>query len=220
MKRTFTLALLAAASSAGVAHGQSAIAIGGGIGTTGGVAEIQAQIQPWLQLRGGYNYFEYEADDTYDDIAYTGDLDLTTLGAFVDLHPFSNSFVISAGAYFGDKGLNLAATPGQSYEIDGQIYTPAQVGVLALSAALEETAPFLGLGWDTTFQGDGPFGFKFLAGAMFTGSPAIDLTSTGGTQSGNAAFQQALANEEVALQDEVNDYEVYPVVQAGVTFRF
>ena len=219
--RHLTLAALAigSAAMAGAANAQAGIAVGAGIGTTGGVVEAQVQVTPNIQLRGGYNYFQYDADDSYDDIEYAGELDLSTLAAFVDFRPFGNSFIVTGGAYFGEKTLDLVAAPGQTYEIGGQTYSAAQVGTLAAGVDLEDTAPFVGLGWDTTFQG-GPIGFKFIAGAMFTGSPQVTLSSTGGTLSNDAAFQAELQEEEQNLQSDVDDYEVYPVVQAGITVSF
>ena len=220
MNRMLKLAALAAGAGlgAGAAHGQ--IAVGAGIGTTGGTVEAQVQVAPFIQLRGGYNYFEYSVDDVYDDIEYEGDLDLTTGGAFVDLRPFGNSFIITGGAYFGGKTLGLSALPGQTYEIGGNTYSAAQVGTLAADVDLEDNAPFVGLGWDSTFQGDGNIGFKFIAGAMFTGSPQVNLTSTGGTLSNDSTFQAQLAQEEANLQEDIDDFEIYPVVQAGLTLRF
>lgn len=219
MKRTITLAALAigSAAAAGAAHAQ--VGVSGSIGTTGATVEAKMKVAPGIHLRGGYNYLEYEADDTYDDIDYQGDLDLSTLGAFVDLHPFGNSFFITGGAYFGDKGLALTATPTSNVEIGNQTFTPAQVGTLNMAADLDDTAPFLGLGWDTTYESSG-IGFRFLAGAMFTGSPRVNLTSTGGSLSNDANFQTQLAEEERNLQEDINDYEIYPVVQIGVTFGF
>jgi hypothetical protein len=219
MKRMITLAALAAGtvSVAGVAQAQ--VAVGGSIGTTGASVEAQVRVVPGIHLRGGYNYFEYEADDTYDDIAYVGDLDLSTIGAFVDWHPFGNSFFLSGGAFIGEKGLALTATPTANVEIGSQTFTPAQVGTLNMAADLEETAPFVGLGWDTTFENPG-LAFRFLAGAMFTGSPQVSLTSTGGSLSNDPNLQAQLAQEEQTLQDDINDYEIYPVVQAGITYSF
>lgn len=219
MKRMITLAALAAAGAAVSGAAQAQVAIGGSIGTTGATVEGQVKVLPGVNIRGGYNYLQYGADSTYDDIAYDGDLDFNTLGAFVDFHPFGNSFFITGGAYFGEKTLDLLATPTGNVEIGNQTYTPQQVGTLALAADLEDTAPFVGLGWDTTFENPG-IGFKFLAGAMFTGSPQVNLTASGGTLSNDANFQNQLAIEEQNLQDDINDYEVYPVVQAGLTFAF
>ena len=219
MKRSITLAALAIAGAATAGAAQAQIAVGGSIGTAGASAEAQLKVAPGINIRGGYNYLQYGADDTYDGVAYEGDLDLTTLGAFVDVHPFGNSFFITGGAYFGEKTLGLFATPTQNVEIGSQTFTPSQVGTLSLAADLEDTAPFIGLGWDTTFENPG-IGFKFLAGAMFTGTPQVNLTATGGTLSNDANFQTQLAQEEQNLQDEISDYEIYPVVQVGVTLGF
>ncbi len=218
-----TLAALAIGAGCGAqaAQAQAQFAVGGSIGTTGGTLEAQTQITPTIQLRGGYNYFQYGVDDTYGDIDYNGDLDLTTWGAFVDFRPFSNSFIVSAGAYFGDKTLKLDATPTRNVQVGNQTFTPAQVGRLNADADLKKTAPFVGLGWDTTFQNASPgMGFKFIAGAMFTGSPEVSMTSTGGSLSNDANFRQQLALEAQSLEDDISDYEVYPVVQAGLTWAF
>lgn len=219
MKRMIAMAALAAGTglAAGVADAQ--VAISGSIGTTGGTAEAKMKVAPILAIRGGYNYFQYEADDTYDDIAYQGDLDLSTAGAFLDLHPFGNAFMLTGGAYFGEKTLDLFATPTANVEIGNQTFTPAQVGTLNMKGDLEDTAPFLGLGWDSSFDTKG-LSFRFIAGAMFTGTPDVSLTASGGTLSNDSNFQAQLAQEEQNLQSDVDDYEIYPVVQLGLNWAF
>jgi hypothetical protein len=88
-----------------------------------------------------------------------------------------------------------------------------------MAADLEDTAPFVGIGWDTTFENPG-VAFKFIAGAMFTGSPQVNLTASGGTLSNDPNFQTQLAQEEQNLQNDIDAYEIYPVVQAGLTLSF
>jgi hypothetical protein len=213
MKHHIGLALALAAAGTGAAWADNGFAVGGSI-------EGQYALSDNFQLRGGYNFFEYGVDDTWDDIAYDGDLDLSTFGAFIDFRPFGGSFFLSAGAFIGDKTLDMTATPTTDVEIGGETFTPEQAGTLNMLGELEETAPFLGLGWDTTFQGSGPWGFKFLLGVMQTGSPEVTLTSSGGILSNDPDFQEELANEEANLEADVEDYEYYPVIQAGVTFAF
>ncbi len=221
MKRSVTLALATFGLGVGAAQAEDAgLAVSGSIGTTGGTIEGQAQITPWLQLRGGFNYFEYTVDEVFDDVDYEGDLDLSTFGVFADLRPFSNSFIVTGGAYIGDKTLNMLAVPTTPVEIGGQTFTPAQVGSLQLDAEMEETAPFVGIGFDTTFQGSGNFGFRGVLGAMFTGTPTIDLQSVGGALSNDPAFLAEVENEEANLRSDIDDFEVYPVVQLGVSYRF
>jgi len=219
---TMTLAAAATLATAGAAHAEKRVAIGVAGGTTGVSGEVSFKANRFIHLRGGYNYFQYDLDDGYEDIDYSGELDLSNFGAFVDLHPFGNGFVLSGGAFMGDKALNLVAEPSSTYEIGDQTFTSAEVGTLHLDAELESTAPFVGLGWDTTFQGDGNWGLRLLAGAMFTGTPSIDVYTEGGTRTPeqDAALQQEIAEEEANLQDDVDGYEVYPVVQIGLTFAF
>ncbi len=219
MKIIIAIAAIAAGSGLTAGAASAQISVSGSVGTTGGTVEAKIKVAPIVAIRGGYNYFQYEADDTYDDIAYQGDLDLSTAGAFVDVHPFGNAFMLTGGAYFGEKTLDLFATPTANVEIGNQTYTPAQVGTLNLAGDLEDTAPFVGLGWDTSFDTKG-LGFRFIAGAMFTGTPAIDLTASGGTLSNDPGFQTQLANEVQNLQDDIDDYEIYPVVQVGLSLTF
>lgn len=222
LSTAFALAAAATLAGAGTAHAEKRLAVGLAGGTTGVSGEVSFKANRYVHLRGGYNYFQYDLDDGYEDIDYSGELDLSNFGAFVDLHPFGNGFLLSGGAFIGDKALNLIAEPSSTYEIGDQTFTAAQVGTLHFDAELESTAPFVGLGWDTTFQGDSAWGLRFIAGAMFTGSPSIDLYTVGGTRSPSedAALQQEIAEEEANLQDDVSDYEVYPVAQIGLTFAF
>jgi hypothetical protein len=225
MKASLALAFAAAGIGAGLGAGEAhaQLAIGGGIGTTGGKIEAEYQTLPGLVVRGGYNYFQYGSiDGTYDNVHYTGDLDLSTLGAFLDYHPFGGGFMLTAGGYFGDKKLDLVSGQASTYTIGGQTFTSAQTGELRFKGNLEKNAPFIGLGWDTTYAGSGHWGFKFIAGAMFTGKPDVTLTSVGGvrTPTQEIAFQQALRDAQTTLQSDVNDYKVYPVVETGLTYRF
>jgi hypothetical protein len=54
-----------------------------------------------------------------DDLALRG---------FADMHPFKNSFLISGGAYFGDRNVSLDATPKANVVVNGVALAPAQVG--------------------------------------------------------------------------------------------
>lgn len=211
-----------AAIGAGAAQADAQFAVSGSIGTPGGTVEGQVSLNDYLGFRGGYNYLSFDVDEDYDGVAYDGELEMSTFGAFVDLHPFKNSFIITGGAYLGDKKLDAVATPTEPVEIGDLVYTPDQVGTLDMSADIGDTAPFIGLGFDTTFQGDGHWGFKIIAGAMFTESPAVALTSNGGTLSDEeqAIFVDELEKERQNLEDDIEDFKAYPVVQAGLTFRF
>lgn len=213
---TATLASLAVSP----AEAGPKVAVGGGLGTTGAGVQAQVELNDWIGLRGDYNVLQYSVEDTYDDVAYEGDLDMSTFGAYVDLRPFQNSFLVTGGMVFGDKKLESIASPTTNVDIGDQTFTPDQVGVLDMRADLGDTAPMFGLGFDTTFQGDGPFGFKLIVGAMFTDSPNIELTSRDGLLSDDPTFIAEVEQEELNLEEDIEDFKVWPVLQAGITFRF
>ena len=236
---TFALTALAGAVAAPAA--QAELAVSGGIGTTGGVVEAQWKVNDFIGLRGGLNYLSYGVDDEeYDGVTYDADLDINTFGAFADLRPFRNSFLITGGFYSGTQELTGVGVLMENTTIGDITYTPAQVGALGLDADLGETSPFLGLGFDTTFQGNGRVGFKLIAGAMFSGSPSLNLNVTGQDicafddpdaearcradptieAEAQALFDSELEKERQNVQDDLDDYEIFPVLQAGLTFRF
>jgi hypothetical protein len=216
------LAVLAAAlgwaSSSALAQ---SFAVDAGIGTTGVNANGQLRVLPWMAVRGGYNWLDFEMDDeTYDGVTYDAKLDWQNAGLFIDLHPFRNGFTVTGGAYIGDKLVELDATPEESVEIGGQVFTPSEVGQLNGAAEFEQAAPYVGIAWDNALFSDNALSFYARAGVMMSGSADVTLAASGGTLSDDPTFQQLLAQEEAEIEDEIDDYELFPVVGVGVSWRF
>lgn len=221
MIRTASLTLLAFVSTVSVASAQdSRFALGAQVGTPGIGVTGEFSVSPNLVLRGSFDSLQFDRDQTYDDIDYNAKIDFSSPAVFADWHPTGNAFFLSAGAYFGDRSLDLDATPTGPTQIGGQTYTPAQIGNLTGQVALESTVPFLGLGYDNTFTRGGHWGFRLVAGAAFGDEPEVDLNASGGTLSNDPTFQARLADEEADIQDDAGDFKILPVVQAGLTYRF
>ncbi|MEL7545547.1 MAG: hypothetical protein AAGJ84_02775 [Pseudomonadota bacterium] len=217
--RMAALVLVSAAMS-GTAMAEGNFALSGGVGTAGGTVEGQIRLNDRLQLRAGANYLAFDEDIDVDDITYDGELDISGLGAFVDVHPFGGSFFVSGGAMSGDKSIGLTASSTVPIEIGGVIFTPEEYGRLEGDVAFEDIAPFAGLGFDTTFQGRGHWGFSVMAGAALFGSGDVTLDAVGGTLSDDPLLQAALENEILEIEEEIEDYELYPVLQLGLSYRF
>lgn len=213
------LAALAIPCTAKAQDGER-FALGAQAGTPGLGLQAQWALNPRLVLRGGYNVLNWDRDQTYKGIDYDAKIDFKSPGAFVDLHPFANGFLVSGGAYFGSRKIDLDATPTGNVNIGGATFTPAQVGSLTGRIDLENTAPFIGLGYDNTFTLNGRLGFRLLAGAAFGDKPKVDLDARGGTLSNDPLFRARLDDEERQIQDEADNYKVLPVVQAGLNYRF
>jgi len=225
----FGCAILFAGSSAMTAHASDLnsasgnagnFAVGVGVGTTGGTFEGKYAFSDSLAVRGNLNLLKVSVDDEYDDIDYDAKFDATTFGGFIDFAPFKNGFVLSGGAYLGDKTLDLDATPANSVEIGGQIFTPNEVGILTGEAKLKSFAPYAGIGYDGFMGGAKSWSFNARAGVMFTGSPEVDLVSANGTLSSDARLRNELEAEIQAIEEEADEFKYYPVLTIGVARRF
>lgn len=214
---------LACASAAQAQDGR--FAIGPQVGTTGIGIEAQFKLSDKMTLRGGYDSLQFDEEVEGDDILYDGELDFSTGGVFIDLHPTGGAFFLSGGVYFGDRQVTISGTPapGTTVEIGDDTFTAAQIGTLNGEMDFGDTAPFVGLGWNTTFTGSKRWGFKFLVGAAFGGDPDATLTRTGGTAlspADQARLDAELRAEEMEIEEEADGFTIYPVVQLGLAFRF
>ncbi|MEO0450496.1 MAG: hypothetical protein AAFZ74_09310 [Pseudomonadota bacterium] len=221
---TIALRMVAAAAASfglcATAAADGDFAVTGGVGTLGGTVEGQFQLNDYFQLRAGANYLSFDETIDVDEISYDGELDFSGFGAFVDVHPLGNSFFITGGAYAGGKDIDLIASSDVAVDIGGVTLTPAEYGRLEGDVSFEDIAPFVGLGFDTTFEGNGSWGFNLMAGAAFFGSGDVTLDAVGGTLSNEPFVQAAVAQEIQDIEAEIEDYEIWPVLQVGLSYRF
>lgn len=214
---------LLAATSAQAQDGR--FAIGPQVGTTGVGVEAQFKASDRVTLRGGFDSLKFDQEVEGDDILYDGELDFSTGGLFIDLHPTGGAFFLSGGVYFGDRQVSVSGTPapGTTVEIGDDTFTAAQAGTLNGEMDFGGTAPFVGLGWNTTFTSSKRWGFKFLVGAAFGSDPEATLTRTGGSvlsPTDQARLNAQLRVEETEIEEETDGFKVFPVVQVGVAYRF
>jgi hypothetical protein len=217
--KTFAVAVaLAAAPLTGALAQTSPVAVGAQIGTPGIGGEAQLKLNDSFVVRGDVDYLSFKHDEDWSGVDYNGKAKAKTAGAFADWHPGGGSFLVSGGAYFGQRKVDFNGQPSGPVDIGGQTFTAAQVGRINGRAKLSKTQPFAGVGWDNTFGG-GAWGFRALAGVAFSKEPDVSLTSDG-TLAGDPAFQARLRQEEADIADDAKHFKYYPVVQVGLTRRF
>lgn len=221
--KLFIAAAAAALACASGAAAQDRLALGAQVGTTGVGLEAKFKLNDRFAVRGTLDTLQWEHEVETDDVNYDGDLDFNTGGVFLDFHPTGGPFFISAGSYFGERKVTVDGRPrGGAVEIGGQTFTAEQTGTLTGDVDFGDTAPFVGIGWDATFNSDNRFGIKALLGAAFGDDPQATLRRSGGialTPALQAQLDTALAQEEREVEDQV-DFRVYPVVQVGLSYRF
>jgi hypothetical protein len=205
-------------SFSGTVYSQD-ISIGLKASTLGLGLEAEKPFTDSLSGRIGVNYFTYGYSGIKDDIEYDFDLNLMSLAVLLDWHPFKGSFRISGGAIYNGNNLEANAKTSATYDIGDTTYTSSQLGTLNGKIDFNNIAPYLGLGWDTSFGKNKSFGFLFELGAIYQGSPKVDL-SADGPIANDATFQNELAKEEDNLQNSLDPYKFYPVLAVGLSYRF
>lgn len=194
-------------------------AIGIKAGTLGAGIEVGTTLGDHFGVRISAQHFTYDYDDAIDGIDYNLDLELNSFAAMLDWHPFADSFRLSAGALYNANKLDAQANPAVNYDIGGITYTATDAGRLIGSVEFDDFAPYAGIGWDTSFDKEYGLGFLLELGVLFQGSPNVNLTADGALTD-DPAFQAELEKEEASIQDELDEFKFYPVVTAGLIYRF
>ena len=220
-----TAAAAVAGLCVGVAGAASAaentgFALGAHAGTTGIGLDAQAGVSPWLDLRASVDALALDHDATYGNIPYQGRWRDFTGGAFADLHPFGNAFMLSGGAYAGQRKASIVSSPTQPITIDGHSFTPDQVGRLDGDIRLSSVEPFAGVGFNNTFRTKSRWSVIAVAGVAFSGQPQVALESSGGSFSNLSIVQQSVAAEQAIIVHDTRNYRFYPVATVGISYRF
>ena len=196
------------------------LAVGFKAGTLGFGVDLNYPISPRLNVGVGINKYSASSSDTTSGIDYDVDLNLQTISLLANFHPFAGTFRITAGAMINSNELGMKAKPGGggTYDIGGATYTEAEVGVLKASVDFNKFAPYAGLGWGTS--SDSGLGFTLDIGVLMQGKPKVDFSATGGTLTADPTFQADLKQEEANAENDIKGFTMYPVVSAGLNFRF
>ena len=205
MKRLLVFTAALAACGAAQAAG-----VGVRIGTTGLGGDVAFNVAPTLDARIGYSGGKVNYDADTSNAKYTGDLKLQNLNTFLDWRPFIASFFrISGGAIFNKNKYEATGTPSN--------------GIGSFNALVEsgkKAAPYIGIGYGNVAG----MGLNFYAdlGVMFMGEPKATLTANcAGISAGQCTtLNGQVTAEQQRLQDELNKFKAYPVLNIGVTIGF
>jgi len=226
-------ALLVSAVAASLAFAENSVVLdNASLGIQAGTIGIGLDYSKKLKALGnktilkiaasGFSY-NYNYDDT--DVSYDTDLKLANIGLLLDYHPFSNGFYLSAGAYYNGNGIDFKATPTDgTYEINDNTYNATDIGYLKGETNFNKFAPFIGVGYDNSIFGNGSLFFSSKLGAIYQGSPNIDLVGVCGSAIKGTAQCDELQNdieiEQQTLNDDADSFKWWPVISVGLTYKF
>lgn len=209
------------------------LGVAGKISSLGYGAEVDYVISDHFSVRGQFNTLSY--DDTFEenDIDYDGTLDLSSFGALLDWHPFGGGFRVSAGGFSVDNEITGIGSGAGTYEIGDTTYRVDPGDDLRLKATMElgdGFKPYLGFGWGHSPANQGGLLLSFDVGVLFQGSPSVDLVGSGTATDEGTGFtvdfatdptvQAELRKEEKELEEDLKDFDLYPVISFGIGWRF
>lgn len=211
------------------------IGVGVRLSTLGAGAEVAFSLNQKLNVRGGFNIFQYNRGFNHDGITYKGQLHLRSGEAHLDWYPFGHGFHLSPGLLFynGNGATATANVPGGStFTLGGTIYSSDPTNPIAGTGKLDfvKAAPTVMFGFGNLVPQNRHFTFNSEMGVVFQGSARTKLNLTGnacapnGTNCVNAAtnptVQANILAEQTKLNNKLSPFKYYPVISIGFGYRF
>lgn len=172
-----------------------------------------------VNLRLGLNRYHAKGDGTEDNVEYTVDVRLRTLGLLADWHPYDGVFRVTGGILHNGNTVTVTGRPNDSLRIGNSSYSPSEIGTLTYDVGFRKLAPYLGFGFGNALRQSQAFSFVIDFGLMFHGFPDVDMSASGWTAY-TSRFQADLAREERDLEEDLQYFRYYPVISFGFTYRF
>lgn len=172
-----------------------------------------------LNLRGTYT--SYEFDETYeeDGIDYDGELELSTTGLMLDFYPFSGSFRFSVGYLNNGSELTAFAEASNGFiDINGVSYDISDEWVQS-DLEWDSSTPYVGIGFGNPLGKGSNWTLSLDVGVMLTDEPTATLTASENLTL-IPGFNENLEAEEASLNEDLGEFDMFPVFQLGLHYAF
>jgi len=148
------------------------------------------------------------------------DLDFGANALLIDWYIFNGGFHLTAGVlkHGGEADLTGELTTGATF--DGVTINPGDIGTIDGELKLADSyQPYIGVGWGRKAGKNGGFSFTADVGiALLDPSVELEATATGAVS--QADVDAALKDMEDDAEDELDDFEAWPVLSIGVNYAF
>jgi len=200
------LIAFAATAMLGMGSAAHAIGVGGKVSTLGLGAELGYQVSDRIVARAAITNFKQGADQTISGNQSTVDLELSSTALLLDFSPFSQgSLHVTVGYILNNSKLSGTS---QISNFGGTTY-PTQT----VSTSIEfGSGPYLGIGYGNVAAPG--IGLTFELGVLQSGAPKAHLSTSAPVDPADVAA------EEKQMQSDLNQFDIYPVISAGISIGF
>ena len=178
-----------------------------------------------IAVRGIFTTLNIEESLQASEIDYEAEYDLGGAGVMFDYHPFAGKFRISTGLLQSKNELVGVARPTTAQQIGddpGRTFGGTPGDRIDLTLDSGGTVPYFGIGFGSPASEGFPIGFGVDLGVVPM-SPEVDLKLTGNTTTvglSQAAIDAAIQQEEDNIQNDLSEFELWPVLQIKASYRF
>jgi hypothetical protein len=212
MKRAPWIALTLVFLSAPTVLTGQGLALGARAGTLGLGGEVAFGLSDVFVLRGGYGFFPWEYDDTFDGQDYTVAFPPSMWSAGIDIYLGGGPIRIMGGVMGRAGDVEMTSEWTDSQEIGGVVYDVP--GAIAGVLKQDAVAPFAGIGFGKHTAGG--FGFFLDVGAAFSGTGEIEM-SVSGPVALVPGIEESLQAEADQVEEDIGGLlKVWPIVSMGI----
>lgn len=215
-------------------HGLSRVGVGISMSILGPGVEAAYEVTPRINVRGGFNFFNYADSFTNDGVNYSGTLKLESGETYLDYFLW-RSLHVSPGLLFSKAdplNANLTVLGGNTFTLSGTTFesNPASPVGGTGTLKLKTVAPAILFGFGNLVpRGRHRFSMRFELGGAFRGTPTVALNFTGSAcdstgancQSANAnsTFQNSILSQQNKFNNDISFLKFYPIVSLGFGFK-
>lgn len=211
------------------------VGVGMKVSLLGAGAEAAVPITRRTNIRGGVNFFSYDRTFDKDGVSYAGQLRFRSTEAHFDWFPFGGGFHLSPGVliYNGNRvTANALVSGGNTFTLNDTTYAsdPSDPIHGTGKITFKKTAPMFTIGWGNLAPRHKHFVVPFEIGAIYQDAPRASLQLSGSACDSTGAncsainsdpsFQGNVAAEQNKLNHDMSPFKFYPVISAGLGFRF
>ena len=148
------------------------------------------------------------------------ELDFGSNALLFDWYIFNGGFHLTAGMLKHTGEADLSGELTNTADFDGVTITPGDIGTISGEVKFADSyQPYIGVGWGRKAGKNGGFSVTADLGiALLDPSVKFEATATGGVS--QADVDASLKEMEDDAEDELDEFEAWPVLSIGVNYAF
>ncbi len=211
---------------------QGSITTGAKIGTLGVGGEMHVGWNEYIHLRSGVNFLNFSFDSTISNIDYEMEPEFKNGSVVLDWYPFGGAFRLSGGLFINDNTITLTGKPRSDSEYWALIPEEYNSLVPLVSSTrihgsvdFNTLSPYIGIGWNSNTKKTKGWGVAFELGVLYQGAPEVSPLTASANEPLNVLASHPtvtyyLESERQQIEDDLEDFEYYPVATLTLSYTF